>query len=180
MSDEVMSNDVKPVEPAKATSKPVSSLVDVKLNFPQEVPPYIFCANCCCMSNITSDFPSCLGISAEGICLGCIAGRVDVGKLVETNDDVVCIWQDSSAVCIRPGKTLCKSTGQVFCSEHRCALPCDAEVPFSCTVCFFELFRYDAFTTNVEISTTKIVKKPLAPPFHLYAPVLPTITRGRK
>ena len=63
---------------------------------------------------------------------------------------------------------------RVWCFEEQCALPCDAEAPFACTICFIELWRYPKFTTDIK---PKVVVLPKAPSVNMGAPTMPSIAR---
>lgn len=144
--------------------------VDIK-----QIEPYVFNNYCCSQTTVGLNYPDCIGMSYEGIVFGCIAARSDALKPVLNNPDVVCLFSDTNIMCIKPGKVLCKTKQQFFCIENRCALPCDSDAPFGCTICFIEIFRSNEFTTNIK---PKIVVLPRSTAVKFSAPTLPSIARN--
>jgi hypothetical protein len=79
---------------------------------------------------------ACLCIESEAIC--CRSTCFDNTK---TKQNSLCIL-DKGRCFISAQSTICKGVTQCFCRDHRCACPCDEDVPCAmtcfpfCTCCF--------------------------------------------
>jgi len=153
-----------------ATSKVVDTVVNININ---KVQPFVYWATCCQSTSFGLNYPECIGCATEGIVCCCISVKSDAFK-PSTDSNVLCIFESSSIACIKPGKTLCNARSQTFCIENRFALPCDAESPCMCTICFVELFRSNEFTTDIK---PKIVVLPRIDSLNFSAPSAPAIAR---
>jgi len=154
-----------------AAGKLVTAVVSVDID---AVEPYVCCGTCCDVQSIGLNYPSCIGCSAEGVCCACIVGKADACKPPPPDSNIVCLINAENVMCIKPGKTLCKSKQQFFCCEYQCACPCDSEVPFNCTICFVQIWKHDEFTTAIK---PEIKVLPRCPALKFAPPVVPEIAR---
>ena len=170
-----MANQQKATDAAgKATDaagKAIDSVVNLKVG---TIEPYVMCAECCTVNAIGLDYPNCIGCSSEGICCACIVAKADACKPGPADSDVICLGNAAACMCVKPGTVLCKSKQQCFCCDSRCALPCDEDVPFSCVICFVQLFRHNEFTTAIK---PEIQVLPRATSLAFEAPAMPSIAR---
>ena len=52
--------------------------------------------------------------------------------------DVYCVLYQGYTYGVVPEMKLCKGSQQAFCVQNRCSLPCDDEVPSTCTLCGYQ------------------------------------------
>ena len=156
----------------EGAGKVVDAVVNVEVG---AVEPFVFCANCCNVMSVGMNYPSCIGGSFEGILCCCIALKTAECKAVPSSPEVVCLFENATLLCIKPGKAICKGKQQICCLEHRFGCPCDADAPFSCTICFVEIFRHDECTTKIE---PKIKVLPRIAALQFDAPPIPAIVRN--
>jgi len=94
------------------------------------------CDSCCCyIDSCFCLFPQCLGCARkeECCCLACdsIYYKPQCGDTEREDQDVCCILQ-KGAIWIQWPTTCLKTVDQCCCIDHRCAFPCDKEVPCLC------------------------------------------------
>jgi len=80
----------------------------------------------CCGADIKGLYSPC--IQVESICLKPYCGKND-----KEHKDVWCVCCQGYTYLVVPELKLCKGSQQAFCVQNRCSLPCDDEVPSTCT-----------------------------------------------
>jgi hypothetical protein len=91
----------------------------------------------------------------------CMEGDCTCCKVAENTPDACCICQKVRLTMIKP-VTCVQVTSQFFCCDHRCALPCDKDVPCMFTVLGLTCF-YD-YKFNCTCWQTIASMKPPPPP----------------
>ena len=59
----------------------------------------------------------------------------------KAHPDVYCVLCQGYTYGVTPEPRLCKGSQQALCVQNRCSLPCDDEVPSTCTMCGYQRCR---------------------------------------
>ena len=81
----------------------------------------------CCGMDVKGLYSPC--VQVEAMCLKPYCGKDDA-----THRDVWCVCCQGYTYCVVPECKCCKGSQQMFCCQQRCSMPCDDEVPSTCTV----------------------------------------------
>jgi hypothetical protein len=99
-------------------------------------------AQCCTITSFycPAEISKMCGCFGQGECL-CMQTDFTCCKVAENTKDACCILQKLRCTMIKP-VTCVQLTSQFFCCDHRCALPCNSDVPCMLTVfgltCFYD------------------------------------------
>lgn len=87
---------------------------------------------CCSLTSLYIGFPACLSAYQKTDCiftqLESLCCKPTCCENTSTQKSSLCLVQKAHCFLVMP-KTCLKSTFQLFCLDHRCAIPCDNEVP---------------------------------------------------
>ena len=97
----------------------------------------------CCLTSCGcswADRVACLGVDIKGLYSPCVQIEAICLKpsFDEANPDVYCVLFQGYGYGVIPEPKVCKGSQQAFCIQNRCSLPCDDEVPSTCTLCGYQ------------------------------------------
>jgi hypothetical protein len=100
----------------------------------------------CCLTSCGcswNDRINCLGLDVKGLYSPCV--QVEAMALKPAFDkahpDVYCVLCQGYTYGVVPEPKLCKGSQQACCVQNRCSLPCDDEVPTTCTCLGYQRCR---------------------------------------
>ena len=77
----------------------------------------------------------------------------------KAHPEVCCVLCQGYSYGVVPEPKLCKGSQQAFCIQNRCSLPCDDEVPSTCTCCGYQRCR-GAHTTKESLELVPFLPYP--------------------
>ena len=97
----------------------------------------------CCLTSCGcswSDRVACLGIDMKGLYSPCVQIEAMCLKPAfdKAHPGVFCVLFQGYTYVVVPEPRLCKGSQQAMCVQNRCSLPCDDEVPSTCTCCGYQ------------------------------------------